>query len=179
MLPSIKLRIGQMDRERQVEVAHILIGLSGVGRYFEELGDVLFFTVELRDAWLHIPLITFAGSVGGYAGNLHQIDFGKIVRVHRQSIADATRVIESNCQRAGIEIVRLHFSHVDTVLAALRDESGSHKLVGERRYGGSPIWATARHRVSQVDENFTLGRGTVIKHVQYPVSQGGLQDGLQ
>lgn len=86
-----------MDRERHVEIPHILIDLSGLGRYFEQLGDVLSFTIELRDAWLHIPLITFAAAVGGYAGNLHQIDFGKIVRVHRQSIADATRVIESNC----------------------------------------------------------------------------------
>jgi hypothetical protein len=86
-----------MDRKRHVEIAHILIRVSGIARYFEKLGDVLSFTIELSDAWLHIPLITFTAAIRGYAGNLQQIDFGKIVRVHRQSIADATRIIESNC----------------------------------------------------------------------------------
>ena len=168
-----------MERERQVEIAHVLISLSWLGRYFEQLGNVFSFAIELRYAGFHQPLIALAGCVGGNASDLHKVHFRIIVRVHGQSIADATRVIECNCQRAGVEIVRLHIAHVDAVLAALRDEPGSHKLVSERRYGRSPIWATSRHRVSQVDEHLTLGRGAVVKHVQYPVSQGGLQDRLQ
>ena len=71
-----------MDRERQVEIAHVLISLSGPSRYFEQLCDVLFLTIKLRDAGLHLPLIAFARRISGDTGDLHQIDFGKIIRVH-------------------------------------------------------------------------------------------------
>ena len=146
-----------MDRERHVEIAHILIDLSGLGRYFEQLCDVLSLTIKLRHARLHLPLIAFAVDVGGDAGNQHQIDLGKVVRVHCQSIADAARMIESNRQWAMVEIVRLHVAHVDAILTTPSNESGSDKLVSELSYRRTAVRPAARHGVAKIDEHRSLG----------------------
>ena len=78
-----------MDRERHVEVAHVLIGLIGSGGNLQEFGYILSFTVQLRNAGLHLPLIALAQAVCCDAGDLNEINFGKVIRMHAKSVAHA------------------------------------------------------------------------------------------
>lgn len=141
-----------MYRERHVKIPHVLIGLPGFCSHLKELGYILSFTIQLRDAGLDLPLIALGVGVGGDAGDLNWIYFRKVVGVHREAISDTTGVIKGDRQRTIDCSATWNGPHVTTPFTALADESGPYLLEGKWSDWSAAVWTAAWHWVAQVDE---------------------------